>query len=156
MSTLPSDRVLHVMSAIAPRTYHSPWSSVTQDQIDAFAAATGDDQWIHRTSAEQDGSPFHGPIAHGLLLVSFAITLARESGALEDATWVLYGFDKLRFRAPVRSGVSFRCLTTIKGSQQLAGKTLLQVRFVMEIEDQKIPALVADCLLLHLTKTQNY
>jgi acyl dehydratase len=155
MSTLPSDTVLQVTSAIVPRIYHSRWSSVTQDQIDAFAAATGDNQWIHRTSAEQDGSPFHGPIAHGLLLVSLAITLARECGALEDATWVLYGVEKLRFRAPVRSGVRIRCLTTIKGLQQLAGRTLLQVRFVMEIEDQKIPALVADCLLLHLTETQN-
>ena len=152
MAMLRSDHLLRVMPAIASETYPSCWCPVTQDQIDAFAAATRDDQWIHRTDAQQSGSPFGGPIAHGLLLLSLAITLARESGALEDATWVLYGFDKLRFRAPVRNGARIRCLTTIKGQQEVAGRTLLQIRFVVEIEGHKIPALVADCLLLNLNK----
>jgi acyl dehydratase len=133
----------------------SDWLCVTQGQIDAFAAATGDMQSIHRSDAEHANGLFRGPIAHGLLLVSLAMGLARESGALPDATWVLYGFEKLRFRAPVRSGARVRCLTTVNGVRKLAGKTLLNVRYVMEIQDERIPAFVADCLLLNLGRASD-
>jgi len=131
-------------------TYCSDWCCVTHVQIDAFAAATGDHQWIHRYDAQDTGSPFRGPIAHGLLLMSFAISLARDSSALRDSTWILYGFDKVRFRAPVPSDTRIRCWTTLRGEKQLGVKTLVDVRFVMEIENQKIPAFVADCSLLKL------
>lgn len=144
-----------VIPFIAAKTYFSRWFSVTQEQIDSFAAVTGDKQWIHQLKAECSGSPFNAPIAHGLLLVSFAISLARESGALQDATWVLYGFDKLRFRAPVKTGTRIRCRTTVRGIKELCGRTLLDAQFVMEIEDHKIPAFVGDCLLLNLSHTLN-
>lgn len=153
MATLCSDAAPQVSSSIAERTYYSEWFSVTQDQIDAFAAATGDTQWIHRADAERVASPFGRPIAHGLLLISLAITRARESGALADATWVLYGFDNLRFRAPVHRGDRIRSLTRIKEVKEISGRILLSVRFVMEIEDHKIPALVTDCLLLKVGHT---
>jgi acyl dehydratase len=151
MATL-FDGVRQVAPLIVAKAYSSDWSCVTQDQIDAFAAATRDNQWIHRADAEHAASPFGGPIAHGLLLVSLAITLARECGALEDASWVLYGFDKLRFRAPVRSGAVIRCVTMIRGTKELGDGTLLDARFVMEIKDQQVPAFVADCLLLRASK----
>src|SRR4051812_13605481 len=104
MATLGSDTAVQIGWTLAERTYCSRWSFVTQDQINAFSSATGDTQWIHRADAEPTGSPFGGPIAHGLLLLSLAITLARESGALADATWILYRFDNVRFRSPVHSG----------------------------------------------------
>ena len=102
----PNDESLPTADRAAPAWISaassiSEWVEVDQQTIDAFAAATGDHQWIH-TSIE--GNPFGGPIAHGLLLVSLALTLARDSGALPDATWVIYAFDKLRFRSPVRCG----------------------------------------------------
>jgi len=144
---------VQVIPLVGDQNYYSSWISVTQEQIDAFAAVTGDNQWIHQLDAECAGSPFGGPIVHGLLLVSRAITLARESGALKDETWVLYGFDKLRFRAPVRIGTRIRCVTTIQGTNEFAGRTLVCARFVMEIEGNKIPAFVAECRLLNLSKT---
>jgi len=58
----------------------SRWIRLTQSQIDAFAGATGDLQSIHCANAESEGSPFGGPIAHGLLLVSLGISLAGFSG----------------------------------------------------------------------------
>ena len=150
----PCDRDdAQVIPLIGDQNYYSSWISVTQEQVDAFAAVTGDNQWIHQIDAECAGSPFGGPIVHGLFLVSRAITLARESGALKDETWVLYGFDKLRFRAPVRIGTRIRCVTTIQGTNELAGRTLVCARFVMEIEGHKIPAFVAECRLLNLSKT---
>jgi|SRR5579872_478598 acyl dehydratase len=129
----------------------SRWASVTQSQIDSFAAVTGDQQWIHQENAQEAGSPFNGPIAHGLLLLGLAINLARECGALEDVTWVLYGFEKVRFRAPVHCSARIRCLTTVNDIRPFAAGTLVNVHFVMEIENAKIPALVADCLLLNLS-----
>jgi acyl dehydratase len=130
------------------KEYYSGWFQVTQGQIDAFAAATGDLQYIHREDARPTGSPFREPIAHGLLMVSLCISLSRDCGALPDATWVLCGFDNLRFRAAVRSGSRVRCLTTIQDVRELSGRVLAIVQFVMEIEGKKIPALVTGCSLL--------
>lgn len=135
------------------KQYASNWFSVTQKQIDAFSEATGDDQWIHRTNNFETGhGSFGGPIAHGLLVVSLAMRLARDSGALPEGTWVLYGFDKLRFRAPVRSGTRIRCRTVIRDLQELGGRLLLNVRFVIEIADGKIPALTMNGSLLCLNR----
>lgn len=129
-------------------TFCSDWFHLTQAQIDAFAAATGDKQWIHRQDAKETGSPFKVPIAHGLLLACLALNAARECGALADTTWVLYGFEKVRFRAPVPSMVRIRCRTTAGASRHVGDRTLVNVRLVVEVQNAKIPALVADCLLL--------
>jgi acyl dehydratase len=136
--------------AKAPVTFSSDWFHLTQAQVDAFAAATGDKQWIHQRDAKDAGSPFKGPIAHGLLLVCLAMNLARESGALDNATWVLYGLEKVRFRAPVPSMACVRCLSTIGASRNIGGRSLANVRLVVEIKNAPIPALVADCLLLNV------
>jgi acyl dehydratase len=138
-----------LLSAVG-RTYSSSWLPVTQCQIDAFATATGDRQWIHQDNPKAADGPFKGPIAHGLLLLSLAVNIACDSDALPSAALVLYGFDNLRFRAPVLSGARIRCHTTIREVRELPRRVLVSVRLVIEIEDQRIPALVADCLLLSL------
>ena len=152
MSTLDTSELARPSGMIAeePKISYSGWFQITQAQIDAFAAATGDNQWIHEANTRDIGSPFNAPIAHGLLLVCLAINLARQCGALDETTWVLYGFEKLRFRAPVHCGASIRCLTTIVANREVGDRTLANVRFVLEIQGAKIPALVADCLLLNL------
>jgi len=131
----------------------SHWFEVTQNQIDAFAEATGDQQRIHQANVKEGRSLFGGPIAHGLLLVSIALNLAQEGSALPPGDWVLYGFDKLRFRSPVRSGTHIRCVTKILDLREFGGRLLLSVRLAVEtlaveIEDRKAPALIADCSLL--------
>ena len=140
-----------IIKPVVGSTHCSNWLQVTQGQIDKFAVATGDRQWIHRDDVEPEVSPFRGPIAHGLLLASLTISLARDCGALPDATWVIYGFDTLRFRSPVRSGARIRCRTTIQSVRELSGRILVGTRFVLEIEDQKIPALVTNCSFLGLS-----
>ena len=138
----------NAITPIPATACRSPWFRVTQDQIDSFAATTADRQWIHRDTADCTGGPFAGPIAHGLLTLSLGISLALESRALPDTTWVLYGFEKVRFRAPVRSGSRVRCSTIVQGMRQVAGRSLLNARLVLEIENEKVPALVADALFL--------
>jgi acyl dehydratase len=136
-------------------TWCSNWFRITQGCIDAFAAATGDEQWIHQRDAKAAGSPFTEPIAHGLLLVSLAINLARDCGALPNTTLVLCGFDNLRFRTPVRSGALVRCLTTILDVHQVSGRVVLNARLIMEIEGQKILALETRCCFLRLSRIQS-
>ena len=133
---------------IVGRQRISHWYKVTQKQIDDFSEATHDHQWIHRANVKEGCSPFGGSIVHGLLLVSIALNLALEGSTLPEATWVLYGFDRLRFPAPVRSGSHIRCLTTILGSREVGGRHLLNVRLAVEMEDRNSPALIADCSLL--------
>src|SRR6516225_10919193 len=89
----------------------SDWATVDQERIDAFAACTGDRQWIHvdveRASRE---SPFGGPIAHGYLTLSLVAAMVMELGVIppDAATGLNYGLDKVRFIAPVKAGSRVR------------------------------------------------
>jgi acyl dehydratase len=81
----------------------SPWTTITQDQVNKFAEATGDHQWIHVDveRAERE-SPFGGPIAHGYLSLSLISMLAWQIYAVEGARMgINYGSNKVRFPAPV-------------------------------------------------------
>src|SRR2546428_13972588 len=85
----------------------SVWVVVDQDRIDAFAACTGDRQWIHVDVARaKRESPFGGPIAHGYLTLSFVAAMVMELGVIppEAGTGLNYGLDKVRFIAPVKAG----------------------------------------------------
>lgn len=128
----------------------SEWMNVSQALIDGFAEVTGDHQWIHTAGAKANAGPFGGPIAHGLLLLSLTVKMAQDSGALpgDAASITIYGYDKIRFQAPVRSGKRVRCRTTLLDSKNLRGRTVLKVRLQVEVEDGDLPAMVADCLLL--------
>jgi|GEM_PF-6206158 len=131
---------------------NSDWVKVHQGMIDEFAMITADDQWIHRRDVGRRMRPFGSPIAHGLLLLSLAISLARNSGALPRATWVLYGFDRLRFRAPVTSGTRIRCIVKDRRWRHLGGRQLLDISLAVEIENEKVPALTANCSLVCLDR----
>jgi acyl dehydratase len=128
----------------------SGWMAISQERIDAFAAATDDHQWIHKQQTAAYEGPFKSPIAHGLLVLATALRLAQEAAALPQSTWIICGYDKLRFPSPVRSGNSIRCRTTVLRAGKLGRRVLLTVRFTIEIQEQKAPALVGDCSLLCL------
>lgn len=128
----------------------SPWITVDQAMIDAFAACTLDDQFIHvdpdRARAE---TPFGGTIAHGFLTLSLASRFAYD--ALPEMTGqrmgVNYGFDRLRFLAPVPAGARLRGrFTLLEASARPDGGLLRKLRLTVEIAGQDSPALVADWL----------
>ncbi len=130
----------------------SPWHAVTQDMIDRFAEVTDDHQFIHtdpvRAKAE---TPFGGTIAHGFLTLSLLSLLAREAlPRLRDrAMGINYGFDRVRFMAPVKSGARVRGRFTLKEVVDRAEK-LVMFRYAVsiEIEGGAKPALTADWLTL--------
>jgi acyl dehydratase len=108
--------------------YLSNWFQVNQSHVDAFAAATGDDQVLHKLDAQSRKSPFGGPIAPGLYLVTVALGVARDSLASENTAWILCGFENLRFRKAVQSGKRVRCLTTLLSARERPGARLLRVQ----------------------------
>jgi acyl dehydratase len=125
----------------------SEWREVTQEMIDAFAELTGDQQWIHvdvdRAKAE---SPFGTTVAHGNL------TLSLIDGLRKDLTeWsgfklgVNYGWNKVRFPAPVLAGARVRCYLQLVEITELGGGWHQVVtRFTVEAEGSEKPVCVAD------------
>ena len=125
---------------------HSEWHTVTQEQVNLFADATGDHQWIHvdpeRAVAE---SPFGGPIAHGYLTLSLAPVLLSQIMRVSGITYGLnYGCNKVRFPAPVLVGSKVRAGATIESLEEVAGGVQSVVRVEIELEGKEKPACVAE------------
>jgi acyl dehydratase len=134
----------------------SGWVAIDQDRIDAFAACTGDQQWIHvDVERAKRESPFGGPIAHGYLTLSLVAAMVMELGVIppDAATGLNYGLDKVRFIAPVRAGARVRTRANLVAVEpQGDGRMLLKVSCTLEIEGETKPALVAELLCLLIGK----
>lgn len=131
----------------------SSWHTIDQKQIDTFAEATNDHQFIHvdpeRAKLE---TPFGGTIAHGFLSLSVLSGMAYEAmPSLEGSVMSInYGFDKVRFLTPVRAGKRVRARFVLTEATQRAPNELLsRTNTTLEIEGEAKPALVADWLGLH-------
>jgi acyl dehydratase len=134
----------------------SEWVPIDQDRIDAFAACTGDRQWIHvDVERARRESPFGGPIAHGYLTLSLVAAMIMELGVIppDAATGLNYGLDKVRFIAPVLAGARVRARAKLRSAEAQDGSRML-MRFdcTLEIEGEAKPALVAELLCLLIGK----
>src|SRR5258708_290246 len=134
----------------------SSWVAVDQKCIDAFAACTGDRQWIHiDVERAKRESPFGGPIAHGYLTLSLVAAMVMELGVIppDAATGLNYGLDKVRFIAPVKAGARVRARATLLAAEPQSGeRVLLKLNCTLEIESQAKPPLVAELLWLPIRK----
>src|SRR5262249_42224615 len=134
----------------------SGWVTINQDRIDAFAACTGDRQWIHvDVERAKRESPYGGPIAHGYLTLSLVAGMVRELGVipLEAATGLNYGLDKVRFIARVKAGAGVGTRANLDAVEpQGGGRVLLKLSCTLEIEGETKPALVAELLCLLIGK----
>jgi acyl dehydratase len=125
----------------------SSWKQVTQEMIDQFAQLSGDDQWIHvdveRAKAE---SPFGTTIAHGNLTLSLIDGLRKELSEWSGFRMgINYGWNKVRFPAPVLSGARVRCYAQIVEVSDLGeGWHQIVTRFTVEAEGTEKPVCVAD------------
>jgi acyl dehydratase len=125
----------------------SEWREVTQEDIDAFAELTGDHQWIH-TDVERakKESPFGTTVAHGNLTLSLIDGLRLE--LLKSTGFKLgvnYGWNKVRFPAPVPSGSKIRATAEIVEVEDVGGGWFqIVTRFKVEVEGSEKPACVAD------------
>lgn len=131
----------------------SGWLTVDQDRIDRFAEVTGDHQWIHvDTERARRESPHGTPIAHGLLTLSLLPALRAEVGVVPDgvARVVNYGYDRIRFLSPVKSGARIRARVVLSAVEAKGEDVLLRTANTVEVEGEDRPALVADALTLLL------
>jgi acyl dehydratase len=140
------------MKAVGQEIGVSPWRVVSQEMIDKFADATDDHQFIHvdpeRAAAE---TPFGGTIAHGFLSLSLLSAMAYETipPIREAGMGVNYGFDRLRFVSPVKSGARIRARFKLaEMTARPSGWIHLNYDVTIEIEGSKKPALTARWLTL--------
>jgi acyl dehydratase len=130
----------------------SDWVTVDQARIDAFAACTGDRQWIHvDVERAKRESPFGGTIAHGYLTLSLLAALAIEIGLIPpDASAGLnYGLDKVRFMTPVKAGARVRSRVTLMSAEKKeGGRIIIKTMNELQIEGEEKPALIAESLAM--------
>ncbi len=125
------------------------WVVVTQEQVDAFADATGDHQWIHVDRERAAQGPFGGTIAHGFLTLSMLPALMQQLLTVTDVTMgINYGLDRLRLTSPVPVGSKIRARGKLLDTQPKAGGVLYRVEVQVEVEGLDRPALVATSLTL--------
>ena len=145
-------------AAVGQEVGVSPWRTVTQVMIDKFADATDDHQFIHVDPAHAAAeTPFGGTIAHGFLTLSLLSTLTYETiPPLEGSSvGINYGFDSIRFLAPVKTGANIRARYKLaEVNVRPSGYVQVAYDVSIEIEDQKKPALTARWLTLAVLDRQ--
>jgi acyl dehydratase len=123
------------------------WVEVPQERIDAFADATGDHQWIHVDPERAKGTPLGTTIAHGLLTLSLAPGLMEQVMAYDGFAHALnYGYEKVRFPAPVPVGSRLRLRVTITDVAEVGGGAQVTMAQTIEIEGGAKPVLVAQAV----------
>ena len=130
------------------------WIELTQDRINAFADCTEDHQFIHVDPEAAAKTPFGGTIAHGFLTLSLLPRLVEGHGIIPQNTvmGLNYGFDKVRFLAPVSSGKRVRAHIEVAAvDEKSGGRFLIKQAVSVEIEGEEKPALVAEWLSMVVT-----
>ncbi|GAB3841279.1 MaoC family dehydratase [Micromonospora andamanensis] len=123
---------------------YTDYRTVTQDQVNLFADATDDHQWIHVDPERAKNGPFGAPIAHGFLTLSLAVPFWTELLDVKGVTTkVNYGLDKVRFPAPVTVGSRVRMTATVAEVVEVAGGYQIAVDQTIEIDGGTKPAVVA-------------
>jgi acyl dehydratase len=136
------------LPSIVGRSFTSDWVIVDQAMIDAFAAATGDHQFIHVDPVAAAQTPFGGTVAHGFLTLSLMPMLMERTDMPRPAgirMGVNYGCNSLRFITPVRAGSRVRGHFTPRSIvEKRPGQYQQTTEFTVEIEGAEKPALVAE------------
>lgn len=148
---VPQDEMVN---SIGTKFEPSAWIEVTQDRINTFADCTEDHQFIHVDEENAAKTPFGGTIAHGFLTLSLLSKMVEGQGIMPENTvmGLNYGFDKVRFLAPVRSGKRVRAHFEIADVQpKPGGRFLVKQAVSVEIEGEDTPALAAEWLSMLIT-----
>lgn len=130
----------------------SGWLLLDQAKINRFADATGDHQFIHVDPEMARNTPFGGTIAHGFLTLSVLPVLKTEAVPLPEGLKmaVNYGFNRIRFLSPVRSGKRIRAhFKMLDFSEKRPGQWQETVEVTVEIEGEEKPALTAEWIALY-------
>ena len=126
----------------------SSWHLISQEQIDRFADAAGDRQWIH-VDVERARREIGGTIAHGFLTLAMLTPLSAETLDFTGVSRrINYGFDRLRFISPVKAGARVRLAHRIVKVEPKAGGLAITRECLLEIENEPRPALSCEWIVL--------
>jgi acyl dehydratase len=127
---------------------HSDWVEITQEQVNQFAEATGDHQWIHvDPERARKESPFGAPIAHGYLTLSLIPALLPQVLVTTGFKMgVNYGCNKVRFMAPVPVGSKLRLGVKVVGVEEIAGGSQMTLEATLEVDGASKPSCVAEVI----------
>jgi acyl dehydratase len=127
------------------------WTTLTQERIDEFAAATGDHQWIHVDVERAKAGPFGATIAHGYLTLSLCAPFLGELAQVGGISMgINYGIDRARFVAPVPAGARVRGHGEVVSATEVTGGVQAVVRITIELEGSDKPAAVVDTVSRYL------
>lgn len=128
----------------------SDWHEIPQSQIDLFAEATGDDQWIHVDPERASQGPYGTTIAHGYLTLSLLAPLMKTTYRIEGAKMAVnYGLNKVRFAAPVRVGSRVRVRVSLASVDEIPNGVQSVWSAVIELEGSAKPACIAEPVTRH-------
>ena len=126
----------------------SDWVEITQDQVQKFADATGDHQWIHcDPERARRESPYGGPVAHGFLTLSLGPALAQQIFTVEGVKMgVNYGLNRVRFPAAVMVGARVRMTSQLTDLKEGVEGVTLTYKQTFEVEGEGRPCCVAEMM----------
>jgi acyl dehydratase len=142
-----------LQSWIGKETEPSDWLEVSQERINQFADCTLDHQFIHIDPDKAKETPFGGTIAHGFLSLSLLSHFSEQYSFVIDGfqMGINYGFDKIRFLAPVKAGKRVRAKARIMEIDETKpGQFRMKSEVTVEIEGESKPALIAEWLTVQM------
>ena len=149
-----AEALSQLQTRVGQEVHVSDWLTVSQERINAFGAATDDQQWIHvDVERARKESPYGDPIAHGYLTLSLLVPLRglvdESKPYLPGAKQVInYGLNKLRFPNAVKSGARIRGRFTLVAAEQVAANVLqITETYSVEIEGETKPACIAESIM---------
>jgi len=145
----------NVRSLIGSELGVSDWIRIEQARVNAFADTTEDHQFIHVDPERAAATPFGGTIAHGFLTLSLLPRMMEDiGGGMQDAVMGLnYGFDKIRFLAPVKVNSRVRTRAKLLDVQEkVPNQFLIKQEITVEIENESKPALIAEWLTMVMVR----
>jgi acyl dehydratase len=134
-------------AAVGTRVGESDWVTIDQQQINTFADATGDHQWIHVDEERAKAGPFGGTIAHGFLTLALLPMLLAQVYRVDGVKMgINYGLNKVRFTSPVPVGSKVRGVVELVEAADVTGGVQVVNKVTVEMEGSERPALVAEWL----------
>ena len=142
----PADLLHHVGETMG----ESDWHEITQHQVDTFADATHDHQWIHTDPARAEAGPFGGTIAHGYLTLALAPLFLAETVSIDELTaGINYGLNKVRFPAPVPVGSRLRARVDLVEAKVRPTGVEATFGITVEVPGSARPACVAEAVVVY-------
>jgi acyl dehydratase len=144
MSTITLD-LDELKAKVGSHLGYSSWHTVTQEQVNLFADATDDHQWIHVDPERAKTGPFGTTIAHGYFTLSLGPSLLAEILAVDGPRFAVnYGLNRVRFPAPVPVGSKLRCGASLESVEDVEGGCQVTLKLTFEVDGAAKPSCVAE------------